>query len=197
MMPVFENQLRLVGVHERDEPQGADGSASRGIGSCRPVTGTSVFDAWQAERAHLGELLLLPEPLRLGRDSTRDGGLSRVLRAAGSVEWGSRRCGPRSSCAVQVSGRSVGVRSHRMAGFPSRSRRGRAVLQAHAVLEGPRAAGSRGRGAARAPRGSRAVKARGRPPWQDTSACARQPTGAARIRETAADLQVPWLRRCP
>jgi len=44
------------------------------------VTGTSVFDAWQAERAHLGELPLLPEPLRLGRDSTRDGGLSRVLR---------------------------------------------------------------------------------------------------------------------
>jgi hypothetical protein len=63
----------VVGVRERDEPQGADGSASRGIGSCRPVTGTSVFDAWQAERAHLGELLLLPEPLRLGRDSTRDG----------------------------------------------------------------------------------------------------------------------------
>jgi len=32
-----------------------------------------------------------------------------------------------------------------------------AVLQAHAVPEGPRAAGSRGRGAAPAPRGSRAV----------------------------------------
>jgi len=30
-----------------------------------PVTGTSVFEAWQAERAHLGELPILPEPFDL------------------------------------------------------------------------------------------------------------------------------------
>jgi transposase len=30
-----------------------------------PITGTSVYEAWQAERAHLGELPLLPEPFDL------------------------------------------------------------------------------------------------------------------------------------
>lgn len=30
-----------------------------------PATGTSVFEAWQAERAHLGELPILPEPFDL------------------------------------------------------------------------------------------------------------------------------------
>jgi len=30
-----------------------------------PITGTSVHEAWQAERAHLGELPLLPEPFDL------------------------------------------------------------------------------------------------------------------------------------
>jgi hypothetical protein len=30
-----------------------------------PATGTSVFDAWQAELPHLGELPILPEPFDL------------------------------------------------------------------------------------------------------------------------------------
>jgi hypothetical protein len=30
-----------------------------------PATGTSVFEAWQAERVHLGELPILPEPFDL------------------------------------------------------------------------------------------------------------------------------------
>src|SRR5262245_37683074 len=30
-----------------------------------PATGTSVFEAWETERAHLGELLILPEPFDL------------------------------------------------------------------------------------------------------------------------------------
>ena len=45
-----------------------------------------------------------------------------ALRAAGSVEWEEQEVRAKTSCAVQGSGRSVGVRSHRMAGFPSRSR---------------------------------------------------------------------------
>jgi hypothetical protein len=45
-----------------------------------------------------------------------------ALRAAGSVEWEEQEVRAKTSCAVQGSGQSAGVRSHRKAGFPSRSR---------------------------------------------------------------------------
>src|SRR5262249_60878616 len=65
-------------------PRRAEAARRKGDQVASGRGGRSRGETWQAERAHLGGLLPLPEPPRLGRGPTPGGGLSPVSSGGGT-----------------------------------------------------------------------------------------------------------------